>query len=164
MDGGKRRHENDNVYEEGMRSVTMSPVIKRSFTTLCAAATIAIAMLAGCSSAPEATQSTPGTQTATTTEALPPIMKEPAALDGSTVKVPIKRELVLVVPEGDDAAAWTGALDDETIAEFVPGTNDGSATHNPGVHPLAEGETTVTLTDPTGQTISFTLIIVPGAR
>lgn len=145
----------------------MSPVIKRSFITLCAAATIATAMLAGCSSTPsasEATQSAQDTQAATTTEALPPIMKEPAVLDGSKVTVPIQRELVFTIPESDDAAAWTGSLDDDTIAEFVPGSDDGSATYNPGVHPLAEGETTMTLTDPTGQTISFTLVIVPGAR
>lgn len=70
-------------------------------------------------------------------------------LDGQTVDVPL--DSVLNINVGDaDVTAFTATIDDPAIAEFQPGEDDGSARFNPGVRPLAVGETAVTITDESG--------------
>lgn len=50
------------------------------------------------------------------------------------------------------------------MAEFVQGGEDGSATFNPGVRALAEGTTTVTMTNQDGgiQPLEFTVEVSAG--
>lgn len=70
-------------------------------------------------------------------------------LDGQTVDVPL--DSVLNINVGDaDVTAFTATIDDPAVAEFRPGEDDGSARFNPGVRPLAVGETAVTLIDESG--------------
>lgn len=142
-------------------------VIKRSFTSVLAVGALAAALLAGCSSnaasSADSAASDSSSQSARTTQALGPIMKDPSVLEGTTVTLPVERELVFTVDEAD-IDRWGATIADGSIAEFVPGKTDGSATYNPGIHPLAEGETTVELTAPDGTTTTFSLIVTPGAR
>ena len=71
-------------------------------------------------------------------------------LEGQTVDVPL--DSVLNINVGDaDVTAFTAIIDDPSIAAFQAGEDDGSAQFNPGVRPLAVGETAVTLTDETGK-------------
>ncbi len=53
---------------------------------------------------------------------------------------------------------------DPAVAEFVQGGEDGSATFNPGVRALAEGTTTVTMTNQDGgiQPLEFTVEVSAG--
>ncbi|MDC4233952.1 hypothetical protein M3T53_09635 [Actinomyces sp. B33] len=125
---------------------------------------LAASALTGCSSSGSASDPAPA-QSAASTQALGPITKDPTVLDGTTVTVPVKRELVLDVPDDSDVTAWSAVIDDPASAEFVPGTADGSMTTNPGIHPLAETEgVDVAITDPEGRTVTFTLRITPGER
>jgi hypothetical protein len=85
-----------------------------------------------------------------------PIFVDPATVDGTTVSVPLDNVVVINV---DDPTAWTGKVADESIATFTPGSADGTATFNPGVQPVAEGTTTVTITEKGGATHTFTLTV-----
>lgn len=79
-----------------------------------------------------------------------PVTVELDELAGTTVEVPLGSLLNINV--GDrDVASITAEIGDSGIAEFVPGYDDGSALFNPGVRPLAVGETTVTLRNLEGE-------------
>ena len=93
------------------------------------------------------------TSTSGGSQALPPVMVPTDGLDGSTVQVPLTNMIVIQAAE---PTAWTGTVADAAIAEFVPGSDDGSAVFNPGVKPKAVGNTQVTITDGT-TTITFTV-------
>src|SRR5690606_30632508 len=89
-------------------------------------------------------------------EALPPIMVDVAEVDGTTVQVPLDNVLVLT-GDDDTLKAWSATIADPSIVEFVPGKDDGSAQFNPGLDPLAEGVTEVTLDNAdSGDTLTFT--------
>lgn len=137
----------------------MRAVIKRSFTSVLSVAAIAALALAGCSSktANDAEQSAAAAANAAQSEQLT-ITKTPESIDGGQVMLPIKRNLLFTVKA--DAEKWTASIADPSIAEFIAG----DAATPPTIHPLAEGETTVDLTGPDGTTISFALIVTPGAR
>lgn len=115
-------------------------------------------------SACAATDSTPsGTPQSNTTVApaspvANAIRKRPELLDGTEVKVPIKRVMVLAVTE--DANTWIADIADPTIAEFIAGNADQAPTFKP----LAEGSTDVSLKDSSGKTLTFTLTVTPGDR
>lgn len=74
-----------------------------------------------------------------------PVTVEWNELVGQTVDVPLDSLLNINVGEFD-VTSVTAVIDDPDIAEFVPGSDDGSAQFNPGVRPLAVGQTSVTLT------------------
>ncbi|GHF05712.1 hypothetical protein [Pseudolysinimonas yzui] len=74
-----------------------------------------------------------------------PVTVELDELAGQTVDVPLDSLLNINV-DGFDVTSVTAVIDDPDIAEFVPGSDDGSAQFNPGVRPLAVGQTSVTLT------------------
>ena len=137
----------------------MRAVIKRSFTSVLSVAAIAALALAGCSSktANDAEQSAAAAANAAQSEQLT-ITKTPESIDGGQVMLPIKRNLLFTVKA--DAEKWTASIADPSIAEFIAG----DAATPPTIHPLAEGETMVDLTGPDGTTISFALIVTPGAR
>lgn len=141
----------------------MRAVIKRSFTSVLSVAAIAALALAGCSSktANDAEQSAAESAVAAANAAQSEqltITKTPESISGGQVMLPIKRNLLFTVKA--DAEKWTASIADPSIAEFIAG----DAATPPTIHPLAEGETTVDLTGPDGTTISFALIVTPGAR
>ncbi|MDY4491693.1 hypothetical protein [Schaalia hyovaginalis] len=138
-------------------------MIKRSFTSVLSVAAIAALALAGCSSktANDAEQSAAESAVAAANAAQSEqltITKTPESISGGQVMLPIKRNLLFTVKA--DAEKWTASIADPSIAEFIAG----DAATPPTIHPLAEGETTVDLTGPDGTTISFALIVTPGAR
>lgn len=100
------------------------------------------------------------TTTVTTDAQLPaPIIHTPDELDGQNITINFERSLIINVP--DNPQDWTtGSVDDNTIAQFIPGRADATATFNPGFIARNHGETTAHITNPTtGTTITFTLTI-----
>ena len=89
-----------------------------------------------------------------------PVIVDIASLDGTTVEVSVDNVVDLVA---EDVTAWSGVVADPTIAEFIPGTSEGDTADalktNPGIQPLVEGETKVTLTSTDGTTVTFTLVV-----
>jgi hypothetical protein len=86
-----------------------------------------------------------------------PVVVGVASADGSTVETTLERVIDLDV--GDtDVTAWSATVGDPAILTFVAGTDDGSATFNPGLTPTAAGSTTVTLTDG-DTTVEFTVVV-----
>lgn len=134
-------------------------MIKRNFISVVVAASAAV-LLVGCSSASTAKGADTAAPVASTPQSSAAqrltIKKDPASIADGQVALPVKRDLLLTVGEAD-AAKWTATVADGAIAEFKSGDA-------PTVHPLAEGETDVRLTSPKGETISFHLIVTPGAR
>ncbi|RFA22725.1 hypothetical protein [Subtercola boreus] len=90
-----------------------------------------------------------------------PVIVDLGSIDGSTVEVPVDN--VVVLDSGDvKVTVWTATVADPKVAEFISGTDDGSAAFNPGLKPLAAGETTVTLTNSdTGNETTFELRVTP---
>lgn len=82
-------------------------------------------------------------------------------LHDATVEIAPHRPLEIPVGEGKDSSAWTeGGVDDETVAEFVPGGGDGSSETNPSFRAVSQGTTGAHLTVPdTGEVITFTLVV-----
>jgi hypothetical protein len=124
--------------------------------------------LAACSStsSDSGSGSTPtASATASSNSVLPPIIVELADAEGTTVEVPLDNVVDLVTGDDDSVTAWTAKIADESIVEFVPGKDDGSAQFNPGLTPLAEGTTDVVLTNSeTDSTVAFTVTVTPAAK
>jgi len=111
-------------------------------------ALIVAASLTGCSSA-------------SPSNVVAPITKSTDELQGSTVELPLNT--VLNITTGSLAVdSYSATIADPSIASFVQGHTDGSATFNPGITPLKIGETTVTLKNSQGgiQDVKFTLDVV----
>ncbi len=86
-------------------------------------------------------------------------------LQGATVDLVVGQ--ALNVDTGDLAVdSYTGEVADPSVAEFVPGREDGSATFNPGVNALAAGTTEVTMTNESGgiQPLQFTVTVTAGGQ
>lgn len=87
-----------------------------------------------------------------------PVVVNTGDIQGTTVSVPVNSTLVLNT--GSLAVdSYTATIADTSIASFVQGRTDGSATFNPGLQPLKVGETKVTLANKDGgiQDVVFTL-------
>ena len=87
-----------------------------------------------------------------------PVTETAGDLQGSTVGLVVGQ--VLNIDTGDLAVdSYSGTVEDPSVAEFVQGGDDGSATFNPGVRALAEGTTEVTLQNSDGgiQNVTFTV-------
>jgi len=96
------------------------------------------------------------------TPAVAPVTVSANDLQGETVEVPLNS--LLNINTGDLAVdSYTAEIADASVAEFVQGREDGSATFNPGLKPLKVGETKVTLTNAQGgiQPLEFTIKVVP---
>lgn len=138
---------------------TLAPMRpRRALSTLCCSLAVVGLVACGDNDNGESTDTSAAASAAPTTtaggsQALPPVMVSTDGLDGTTVQVPLSNMLVIQAAE---PTAWTGTVADATIAEFVPGNDDGSAVFNPGVKPLAVGSTQVTITDGT-TTHTFTV-------
>ena len=91
-----------------------------------------------------------------TSQALPPVMIDPATT--SEVSVRITSTIVLTVA---DPGNWTTIIADSKIAKFVAGGDQGSYTTNPGITPLAVGQTNATITSPNGQKFTLVVTVTP---
>lgn len=81
-------------------------------------------------------------------------------LQGATVKVGLKQ--IVNIDTGDlPVDSYSAEIADPTILQFVQGRDDGSATFNPGLTPLAVGTTEVTMTNAQGgiQALKFTVVV-----
>jgi hypothetical protein len=76
--------------------------------------------------------------------------------DHTSASVPVGRMVVFNV---DDPETWTISADPEGIVSVQEGANDGSATFNPGAEALEAGKATVTLTNPAGDKLVFTITV-----
>lgn len=87
-----------------------------------------------------------------------PVTMDVNDLQGATVDLVVGQ--VLNINTGDLAVeSYSGTVADPSVAEFVPGRDDGSATFNPGVEALAVGSTEVVLSNSDGgiQDVTFTV-------
>ncbi len=64
-----------------------------------------------------------------------------------------------VVFNVDDPETWEISADPEGVVKVQKGYNDGSATFNPGAEALKPGKATVTLTNPAGDKLVFTITV-----
>ena len=130
----------------------MNPTLRRILAPA-AAATLAVGLLAGCSPA-----STPGV----THPVVAPVTKSLGSLLNATVKVPLNSTLNITGVTPVDGLNST--ISDRTIAKFVQGHKDSTATFNPGIKPLKVGKTTVDLEPKSGayEGVTFTLIVTNG--
>ncbi|MCU1478879.1 MAG: hypothetical protein JWQ64_3572 [Subtercola sp.] len=90
-----------------------------------------------------------------------PIIIDPTEISGQVVTVGLNN--VIVISAGSTpVTSFTATVGDPTIAKFVPGKVDGSATFNPGIQPLSAGASTVTITNTdTGVSSLFDMIVTP---
>ncbi|MFB2599429.1 hypothetical protein ACEXQE_16680 [Herbiconiux sp. P17] len=121
--------------------------------------------LSACSSSNGGDSSSSSTSTPDSSSMLPPIIVELADADGTTVEVPLDNVVDLVTGDDENVTAWTAKISDESVVEFVPGKDDGSAQFNPGLTPLAEGSSDVVLSNSeTDSTVSFTVTVTAAAK
>lgn len=87
-----------------------------------------------------------------------PVVEDVGDLQGATIELRVGQ--VLDINTGSMAVdSYSGTVADPEIAEFVAGHTDATATFNPGVTGLAEGTTTVVLSNSNGgiQDVTFTV-------
>ena len=87
-----------------------------------------------------------------------PVAMDANDLQGETVELVVGQ--VLNINTGDLAVdSYSGEVADPSVAKFVPGREDGSATFNPGVEALAPGTTEVVMKNSDGgiQPLTFTV-------
>lgn len=92
------------------------------------------------------------------TPVIAPVTMEAADLQGETVELVVGQ--VLNINTGDLAVdSYSGEVADPEIAEFTAGYEQDGATFNPGVKALADGATTVVLSNADGgiEDITFTV-------
>ena len=75
---------------------------------------------------------------------LPPVIVDINEIEGTTVRV-AEGNVIDLTGDDDTYLDWTADIADETIVEFTPGKDDGSAQFNPGLTALKVGDTEVTL-------------------
>ena len=111
-------------------------------TALAAASLALLVALAGCSGA----SSTPAT-TSASAQLPAPVIADLTEIDGTTVDL---------VGDDETFTDWTADIDDPEVVSFTPGKKDASASFNPGLTALSEGDSSVTLTNSsTGQKVEF---------
>lgn len=87
-----------------------------------------------------------------------PVTMDANDLQGATVDLVVGQ--VLNINTGDLAVdSYSGEVADTSVAEFVNGYEQDGATYNPGVKALAEGSTTVVMSNSDGgiQDLTFTV-------
>lgn len=129
----------------------MKPTVPRLPLALLVASIALGAAACGSSS----TKSTTTVAATTGAQVAAPVMVDQTTLDGKTIETTVGR---LVVLTAADPTKWTATVEDTKVATFQAGKNDGSATFNPGLVPVAPGTTKVTVTDGT-TTVTFTLVV-----
>ena len=120
-----------------------------------AVAAIAFAAVGGltaCSNAAPAP-----TESAVGSNVVSPVQIPVAEANGKTYDIPMNSMGYLNVAEATEGD-WTASFSKSGVVEFTEGGTDGDATFVPGLTPVAEGTTEVTLTDSvTGDTVTFTV-------
>jgi hypothetical protein len=92
------------------------------------------------------------------TPVIAPVTMEAGDLQGETVELVVGQ--VLNINTGDLAVdSYSGEVADSAVAEFVKGYEEGGTTYNPGVKALADGSTTVVLSNADGgiEDVTFTV-------
>lgn len=92
------------------------------------------------------------------TPVIAPVTMEAGDLQGETVELVVGQ--VLNINTGDLAVdSYSGEVADSAVAEFVKGYEEGGTTYNPGVKALADGSTTVVLSNSDGgiEDVTFTV-------
>lgn len=122
-----------------------------------------LALVAGVTLTAAACSSTPAEEsTSQMDKVIAPIIEDVTSIDGKTVEVGLDN---VVVVNADDVTGWTAEIADPSIIEFVPGTSEGESADalktNPGFTPLKIGETKVTMTSASGDTVTFTIKVNP---
>ena len=120
--------------------------MRTRLVALAAAASLSLAALAGCSVAP----------------VVAPVVVNAGDVQGSVVEVPINS--TLVINTGSlPVDSYTATIANESVATFVLGKDDGSASFNPGLTPQKVGDTEVTHANEDGgiEDVEFTLKVVP---
>lgn len=87
-----------------------------------------------------------------------PVTMDVGDLQGATVQLVVDQ--VLNINTGDLAVdSYSGEVADTSIAEFVAGYEQDGTTYNPGVRALADGATTVVLSNSDGgiEDVTFTV-------
>ena len=110
--------------------------------------------LGGCS------QQTPATPVTSPPAVIGPVVMSVEDLQGATVELAVGQSLDITT--GDlPVDSYSGDVEDTSVAEFVEGRDDGSATFNPGVTAVAEGTTGVTLSNEDGgiEDVVFTVTV-----
>lgn len=95
---------------------------------------------------------------ATPTPVIAPVTMDAGDLQGASVKLVVGQ--VLNINTGDLAVdSYTGEVADTAVAEFTNGYEEGGTTYNPGVTALADGTTTVVLSNADGgiEDVTFTV-------
>jgi len=134
------------VADHGERVHTCGMKLPR-IVAVAAAASVLLVGIAGC---------------ATTSPVVTPVVVNSGDIQGSVVEVPLNS--TVVINTGDlDVDSYTAEIADPSIAEFVQGKEDASASFNPGLKPKKVGETEVTLANENGgiQNVEFTLKVTP---
>ena len=120
-----------------------------------AVAAIAFAAVGGltaCSNAAPAP-----TESAVGSNVVSPIQIPVTEANGKTYDIPMNSMGYLNVAEATEGD-WAASFSKSGVVEFTKGGTDGDATFVPGLTPVAEGTTEVTLTDSvTGETVTFTV-------
>lgn len=92
------------------------------------------------------------------TPVIAPVVMDAGDLQGATVDLVVGQ--VLDIDTGSLAVdSYSGEVEDESVAEFTAGREDGGTTFNPGVTALAEGTTKVVLSNDDGgiEDVTFTV-------
>lgn len=95
-------------------------------------------------------------------DVIAPVTKKVNDLQGAEIEL-LVGQVLNIDTESLKVDSYTGEVADTSVAEFTPGRFDGPAEFNPGVTALAEGTTSVTMTNEQGgiQPLEFTVNVVP---
>ena len=129
--------------------------MNKNFVRVGAVAAIAFAAVGGLTACSNATPAP--SESSEEMNVVSPIQIPVVEANGKTYDIPMNSMGYLNVSEGTEAD-WTAEFSTPGVVEFTEGGTDGSATFVPGLTPVAEGTTEVTLTDSaSGETVTFTV-------
>lgn len=129
--------------------------MNKNFVRVGAVAAIAFAAVAGLTACSNATPAP--SESSEEINAVSPIQIPVAEANGKTYDIPMNSMGYLNVADGSEAD-WSAEFSTAGVVEFTEGGTDGSATFVPGLTPVAEGTTDVTLTNSvSGETVAFTV-------
>jgi hypothetical protein len=131
--------------------------MNKNFVRVGAVAAIAFAAVGGLTACSNATPAPAPTESSMGSDVVSPIQIPVADSNGKTYDIPMNTTGYLNVADGTEAD-WTAEFATAGVVEFTEGGTDGSATFVPGLTPVAEGSTEVTLTNSvSGETVTFTV-------
>jgi hypothetical protein len=127
--------------------------MNKNFVRVAAVGAIAFAAVGGLTAC--STPAPAPTESAVGSDIVAPIQIPVAEANGKTYVIPMNSVGYLNVAKGTEAD-WTATFSEAGVVEFTEGGTDGGATFVPGLTPIAEGMTDVTLTNSmSGETVTF---------